>query len=153
MLPADVYNRMGGQQALTPLLNPNGTTSWNVTMLDTALSDAWNYCVAAVGVQADLAGYTDAEIRANFPQLITVTAQKSLRFSWIAGSGGQATPDGIKEIDGMAELQLEKLAERRRKHGAANFSPAPAQRVSQVNMNPHHDRMTLCGFRSTGGLI
>lgn len=153
LVAADVYNRMGGQQALTQLMNPSGTITWNVAMLDTAMGDAWNFVVAAVGVQAELAGYTDSQIREQYPQLITIAAQKSLRFGWLGGSGGQALPQGIKDIDELADAQLQLLAERRRKHGAVGVSPAPAQQISQVRIDQDNSRMTLGGFRSAGGLI
>jgi len=150
---ADVWKRIGGRAALTQLVNPEGTTSWDADTVDTAMQDAWNYVVAAVGVQAELAGYSNAEIRANFPQLVTVGSQKALRFVWVAGSGGQALPAGIQEIDALAEQQLQMLAERRRKHGAVGFSPSPAQAVDGgIDNNPNRDRMTLSGFRD-GGFI
>lgn len=153
LVDADVYNRIGGQDALVQLLDKDGRGTWSVDMLDTAMGDAWNYVVAAVGVQADLGGYTSAEIRDKFPHLITIGAQKSLRFAWVSGSGGQAMPQGITDIDALAEAQIEMLAERRRKVGKADFSPAPAQQVAQVDLNRDSSRMTLAGFRSSGGLI
>lgn len=150
LIESDVWLRIGGRPALTQLANPQGTVRWDAPTVDTGMQDAWNFTVAAVGVQAELTGYTNAEIREKFPHLITVASQKALRFIWVAGSGGQALPEGIKEIDALADQQLQLLAERRRKHGAIGFSPAPAQAVEEIDNNPCHTRMTLRGFREGG---
>lgn len=152
LLDSDVYIRIGGRDKLTQLINPGGTASWDPATLAIVMQDAWNYVVAAVGVQAELTGYTNDELRTNFPQLITLAAQLSIVKAWLYGSAGQAMPDRVVALNAQVEAELQRLAERRRKHGAVGFSPSPAQAVVNIDMNPNHDRMTLSGFRS-GGFI
>jgi hypothetical protein len=149
---ADVWRRIGGRAALTQLVNPGGTTTWDAATVEIGMQDAWNFVVAAVGVQVELAGQTNDQIRENFPHLVTLASQKALRFIWVSGSGGQAVPDGIKELDTLADQQLQMLAERRRKHGAVGFSPSPAQAIENIDLNKFGGRMTLTGFRD-GGFI
>lgn len=152
LLDSDVYIRIGGRDKLTQLINPGGTTSWDPATLAIVMQDAWNYVVAAVGVQAELIGYTNDELRTNFPELITLGAQLSIVKAWLYGSAGQAMPDRVVALQAQVEAELQRLAERRRKHGAVGFSPSPAQAIVNIDMNPNHDRMTLDGFRR-GGLI
>jgi hypothetical protein len=153
LIDSDVYNRIGGQANLVQLLDKAGVGDWDATMLDLAMGDAWNFTVAAVGVQVELAGLTNDQIRTQYPHLITISSQKSLSFVWLAATGGQALPDGIKTIDTLADQQLQMLAERRRKHGAVGVNPPISQAVGQIDNNPCGERMTLRGFRATGGLI
>jgi hypothetical protein len=140
---ADVYNRIGGRAALTQLIDPEGTGAWSPDVLLTAQQDACNEIIAAAGVQAELGGFTIDDFRVKFPHLITLAAHRCIYLCWLYGSAGQACPDRIIALKDDTGRELDQLAERRRKHGAVDFSPTPAQRVTQVDNDPHHRRMTL----------
>lgn len=150
---SDLYNRVGGQAALTQLIDPTGTGTWSAETIELVKQDAWNFVVAAVSVQVELSGLTMAQIRAGYGHLITLASQKGIRLLWNYGTSGQACPPRIVDMDALADQQLQMLAERRRKHGDIGTSPTPSQAVQQVDMNPYRDRMTLSGFRTPGGLI
>lgn len=152
LIDSDVYNRIGGQRALTELMDPNGNGTWDVSMLELAMGDAWNFVVDSAGVQVELSGQTNAEIRANFPSLITIAALKALPFAWLNATGGQALPDGILRYDTLADQHLVALSERRKKHGAVGYEAPISQRVARVDLDPEKNRMTLESFRS-GGFI
>lgn len=152
LIDSDVYNRIGGERALTELMDPNGRGTWDVSMLETAMGDAWNFVVDSAGVQVELAGQTNAEIRTNFPSLITIASLKSLGFSWLNATGGQALPDGILRYDTLADQHLVALSERRKKHGAVGYDAPISQRIDRVDIDPGKTRMTLESFRG-GGFI
>lgn len=153
LVAADIYNRVGGQDKLTQLIDPQGNGTWSEATLELAMQDAWNFVVAAVGVQVELSGLTMQQIRDGYGHLITLAAQKAIRLIWNYGTSGQACPPRITDLDGLADQQLQMLAERRRKHGDIGTNPTPSQAVQRVDMNPLRDRMTLGGFRTSGGLI
>lgn len=150
LLDSDVYIRIGGRDKLTQLINPGGTTSWDPATLATVMQDAWNYVVAAVGVQVELTGQTNDQLRTNFPELVTLAAQLSIVKAWLYGSAGQAMPDRVVALNAQVEAELQRLAERRRKHGAVGFSPSPAQAIENIDLNKFGGRMTLTGFRDGG---
>lgn len=150
---SDIYNRVGGQDKLTQLIDPQGTGTWSTATLELAMQDAWNFVVAAVGVQVELVGLTTQQLRDGYGHLITLASQKTIRLLWNYGTSGQACPQKIIDLDALADQQLQLLAERRRKHGNIGTNPTPAQAVQQVDINPLRDRMTLGGFRTPGGLI
>lgn len=148
---SDVYNRIGGQAALTQLIaDVTQSETWNTDVLDLAMQDAWNLVIDAAGVQAELGGYTNEQLREHFPSFITVASQLALGLCWDYGTSGRAQPDGVKSLVVAAQAQLEMYSRRRRKHGAANYSPQPAQAIANIVL-AGNDRMTLCGFRKTGG--
>lgn len=144
----DVYSRIGGKAALTQLLDPNRTGSWNQATLDRAKQDACNLVLEAAGVQADLAGYAVGEFAAKFPNLVTYAAWKALALCWLYGTSGQAMPDQIAAFDAQAAAGIEMLATRRRKHGATDFSPQPSQQVNGTIVLAGDDRITLAGWKS-----
>lgn len=147
LLEADIYQRVGGQAALTQLIDPNSQGRWDADMLDRAMGDAWTYVISAVQVQADIVGLTVDQIRDRYPDYVTLAAQKTLKFLWVYGSAGQACPAKVVELDRLADAQLQLLAERRRKHGAQNTDPSAAQRVTRIDIDPSNERMTLSSFK------
>ncbi len=147
LLESDVYVRIGGKAALTQLIDPAGTGTWDTTTLQTAMQDAWNFVTAAVQVQADIVGKTIQQLRECYPDYISLAAMKTLKLLWVYGSSGQALPPRIDELDKLADAQLQMLAERRRKHGAQNTQTSAAQRITEINIDPHHRRMTLESFK------
>ncbi len=153
LVAADIYNRVGGQDKLTQLIDPQGNGTWSEATLELAMQDAWNFVVAAVGVQVELSGLTMQQIRDGYGHLITIAALKAIPLVWDYGTSGQARPQNIGERDSRCDQELQLLAERRRKHGNIGTNPTPSQAVQQVDMNPLRDRMTLGGFRTSGGLI
>lgn len=147
LLESDIYQRIGGKPALTQLLDPRQTGTWDPATLDTAMQDAWNYVLAAVQVQADVVGLTVDQLREQYPDYVALAAQKTLKFAWVYGSSGQACPDRIAQLDQLADQQLQQLAERRRKHGAQNSDPGAAQRITRIDNDPCNERMTLRSFK------
>ena len=144
---ADVYSRIGGKAALTQLIDPNRTGTWDQTTLDTAKRDACNIVLEAAGVAADLGGYQAAEFAAKFPNLVTYASLKALALVWTYGTGGQAMPERIASFDAQAMAGIELLATRRRKHGASDYSPQPSQQISGT-IQMGDDRITLSGWKS-----
>lgn len=146
---ADLYNRVGGQAALTQLIDPGRTGRWNTAISLMVRTDACNFVLEAAGVQADLNGYSAADFATKFPNLVTYAAYRAIALAWVAGSGGQAMPPGVAKYDELATQGLELLATRRRKHGASDFSPAPAQQISgSIDNDPDRTRMTLDSWKS-----
>ena len=146
---ADLYNRLGGQAALTQLLDPQGTGAWNPEVSLLARTDACNFVLEAAGVPADMAGYPASDFAAKFPNLVTYAALKAIALAWQYGSGGQAMPAGVVKYDAQADQGLSLLASRRRKHGASDFSPAPSQAVrGSIDNDPDFNRMTLASWRN-----
>lgn len=148
---SDLWLRVGGQAALTQLIDPGKTGRFNPTISLLARTDACNIVLEAAGVQADLNGFAASEFGLRFPNLVTYAALKAIALAWTYGSGGQALPPGLARYDEEANQALELLATRRRKHGASDFSPQPAQAVSgRVDNDPHRDRMTLSSWKNSG---
>lgn len=144
---ADVYSRIGGKAALTQLIDPNRTGTWDQVTLDTAKRDACNIVLEAAGVAADLGGFQATEFAAKFPNLVTYAALKALALVWVYGTGGQAMPERIASFDAQAMAGIELLATRRRKHGASDYSPQPSQQISGT-IQMGEDRITLSGWKS-----
>lgn len=144
---ADVFQRIGGKAALTQLLDPNRTGTWDQATLDSAKQDACNFVLEAAGVAADLGGYQASEFASKFPNLVTYAALKALALVWTYGTGGQAMPDRIAAFDAQAMAGLELLATRRRKHGASDYSPQPSQQINGT-ISMGEGRMTLAGWKS-----
>lgn len=145
---ADVYRRVGGQPALAQLIDPASTGTWDATTLTLAIQDASNLVASAAGVQSQLAGYTQAEYQERFPELVTLASQKALGLVWIYGTSGRAMPPGIESINTLADAELERLRTRRSKHGAVDFSPSPAHRIAQVDIDPDNSRMSLASWKA-----
>ncbi len=143
IIDTDIYNRIGGQAVLTQLIDPQGQGTWNQDILTLAKQDACNEVISAAGVQADLNGFTVDDFRSKFPNLVTLAAQRCIYLNWVYGTSGQACPDRIVALKQDTDAELQRLAERRRKHGAVDFSPSPAQRVAQIDNDPTRTRMTL----------
>lgn len=138
---ADVYNRAGGQAALSQLIDPEGTGTYSTTVLDLAISDASNLVVMAAGVQSVLSGLTQAQIAERFPELVTCTALKALPLCWDYGTSGRARPEHVQGMDARADVLLEALRARRAKHGATDYSSTPNQQVnSNVDNDPNQTR-------------
>ena len=144
----DLYLRIGGRAALTQLMDPNKTGSWNTETSLRARADACNLVIEAAGVQADLAGNTVEQFRDRYPALVTHAAQKALYFCWLYGTGGQACPERITALNTEAEAALENLAKRLRKHGSVDYSPQPAQEV-RGSIELGEGRWTLAGWKSS----
>ncbi len=144
---ADIYNRIGGMPALTQLIDPRYEGAPDPAILGLAQQDACNKVIAAAGVQADLGGFSIPDFREKFPHLVTIAALLCIYNCWDYGSSGQACPPHVEKKKADAELELQQLSLRRLKHGAADFSPNPAQRVTQVDNNPNHTRATLEGYQ------
>lgn len=145
----DLWLRVGGRPALTQLLGGAKNATWNAEMSLRARTDACALVIEAAGVQADLAGYSVEDFRSRFPNLVVHACFKAIALLWLYGTGGQAMPDGVKAFDEQAEAGLEKLATRRRKHGAVDYSPQPAQEVrGSIDNDPGRTRMTLASWRS-----
>lgn len=145
--PADVYNRFGGEAALAQTIDPQGTGTYSTDVLTLAIQDASNRVAAAAGVQVILSGLTQAQYQERFPDLVTLAAQAALILCWTYGTSGRALPENLAALSTAVEAQLQLLAERRRKHGAVDYEPNPAQTVTQVDNDPDHTRMTLSSFR------
>ena len=144
----DLYLRIGGRAALTQLIDPQKTGSWNTETTLRARQDACNLVISAAGVQADLAGNTVEQFRERHPELVTLACFKGLYLCWLSGTGGQACPERITALNAEAEAGMENLAKRRRKHGAVDYSPNPAQEV-RGSISLGSDRSTLAGWRSS----
>lgn len=148
---SDLYKRLGGQAALTQLLDPSKTGSWNATVSLTARTDACNLVLEAAGVQSDLGGYEAADFAIKFPNLVTWASLKAVALAWLYGTSGQAMPERIAQYDAQANAGIEMLAQRRRKHGASDFSPQPAQAIDgAVDMDPEQNRLTLSSWKASG---
>ncbi len=146
---SDLYNRCGGQAALTQLIDPGKTGRWNTAVSLMVRTDACNIVLSAAGVATDLGGVAAGDFAARFPDLVTLAAYKALALAWLAGSGGQAMPAGVQRYDEMADQGLELLATRRRKHGASDYATKPAQQINgSLDMDPLRTKMTMAGFRS-----
>lgn len=137
---ADVYTRAGGQAALSQLIDPQSTGTYSTTTLNIAIADASNYVISAAGVQAQLAGYSQADVATYFPELVTVAAQLAIVFCWDYGTSGRARPDGVQRFWDTGNQMLDNIQERRRKLGAADFSPTPQHAQSQIDMDPDDTR-------------
>lgn len=145
----DLFLRLGGRAALTQLMDPGKTGSWNTESTLRARQDACNLVLAAAGVQADLAGMTIEQFRDRHPELVTLACMKGLHLCWLFGTGGQACPEKITALNAEAEAGMENLAKRRRKHGSVDHSPNPSQEVrGSIDMDPGRTRMTLASWRS-----
>ena len=145
---ADVYRRAGGEAALSQLIDPEGTGTYSTDVLNLAIADATNFVVMAAGVQSQLAGYTQSEMAERFPELVTITALKAIPLCWDYGTSGRARPENIQQMDARADALLQQLAERRRKHGATDFSPSPAHRITQVDNDPDRNRLVLASWKA-----
>lgn len=145
----DLFLRIGGRAALAQLMDPDKSGSWDTQISLRARADACNIVIEAAGVQVDLAGNTVEEFRDRYSALVTHAAQKALYFCWLYGTGGQACPERITALNDEVETALENLAKRRRKHGATDYSPQPAQEVrGSIDNDPGRTRMTLSSWRS-----
>lgn len=147
---ADVYNRFGGEAALSAAIDPEGTGTYSTAVLTLAIQDASNRVASAAGVQVELTvdpAYSQVQFQEKFPELVTLAAQLALVLCWHYGTAGRALPENLAALNVACEAQLQLLAERRRKHGAIDYSPTPAQAVAQVDNDPYLDRMTLSSFR------
>lgn len=147
---ADVYLRFGGEAALAQAIDPDGTGTYSTAVLALAIQDASNRVAMAAGVQVELAvtpAYSQTQFQEKFPELVTLAAQAALILCWTYGTSGRALPDNLAALNVAVEAQLQLLAERRRKHGAIDYSPSPAQTVTEVDNDPNLDRMTLSSFR------
>lgn len=142
----DVYERFGGRAALTQIIDPARQGTWSETTLDLAQEDAWLWVISHGMVQADLEGLTKEQIRAQFPDYISLAARKTVVNLWLAGSSGQALPPRLQELNQELNRQCEALAERRRKHGGQNTDPSAAQRITRISLDDGQ-RMTLASFR------
>ena len=150
---ADVYNRFGGQNALAQTIDPEGTGTYSPAILALAIQDASNRVASAAGVQVSLTTdppYSQTEFQSKFPELVTLAAQAALILCWTYGTSGRALPDNLATLSATVEAQLQLLAERRRKHGAIDYSPAPAQAIARIDNDPDHNRMVLRSWRQTG---
>lgn len=147
---ADVYNRFGGEAALAQTIDPQGTGTYSSAILTLAIQDASNRVAMAAGVQSILSGYTQAQFQEKFPELVTLAAQAALILCWTYGTSGRALPDNLTALNASVEAALQQLAERRRKHGAVDFSPSPNQQISRIDNDPDRNRMTLSSWRQTG---
>lgn len=151
--PADVYNRFGGEAALSQAIDPTGTGTYSTDILTLAIQDASNRVAAAAGVQSILVTdppYSQAQYQEKFPELVTLAAQLALILCWTYGTSGRALPDNLTALNAAVEAQMQLLAERRRKHGAVDYSPAPNQAIAQIDNDPNHNRMVLSSWRMTG---
>lgn len=103
----------------------------------------------AAGVQSDLGGYGATEFSSRFPNLVTYAVFKALYLTWLYGTSGQACPPNVIAFNQEADAGLERLAVRRRKGGAADFSPQPSQEVrGSIDNDPDGSRMTLAGWKT-----
>jgi len=150
---ADVYLRFGGEAALAQAIDPDGTGTYSPAVLLLAKQDASNRVAAAAGVQSVLTvdpPYSQAQYQEKFPELVTLAAQLALVLCWTYGTSGRALPDNLAALSASVEAQLQLLAERRRKHGAIDYSPAPNQAINRIDNDPDHNRMVLRSWRQTG---
>lgn len=145
----DLWRRLGGQDKLTQLCDPTKSGTWDATTTEMARRDACNVVLSAAGVQADLGGLSAADFASKFPDYVTYACWKTIPLVWMYSSSGQAMPEWVAAYDAQATAQLELLATRRRKHGAADFSPQPSQEVrGSIDNDPDRTRMTLSSWRS-----
>lgn len=145
----DLYKRIGGRPALTQLTDGKKTGTWNVETTARARFDACNIVLEAAGVQSDLGGYGATEFSSRFPNLVTYAVFKALYLTWLYGTSGQACPPNVIAFNQEADAGLERLAVRRRKGGAADFSPQPSQEVrGSIDNDPDGSRMTLAGWKT-----
>ena len=145
----DLYSRLGGKAVFTQLLDPQKKGTWNTGTSLRARIDACNIVLEAAGVQSDLGGIPANEFATKFPNLVTWAALKAIALSWLYGGGGTAMPDAIRDFGSQADAAIEKLAQRRRKNGASDYSPTPSQEVSG-SIALSSDRVTLDSYQSGG---
>jgi hypothetical protein len=143
----DLYRRIGGKAALTQLLDPQQTGTWDAETAELAMQDGWNLVVSAAGVQSEFATLTKPQLRDQFPDLIMYASFLALPLLWQYGTSGQAVPQTVKDKEAQAKIDLELYAQRKRKHGSQSTNPAAAQRVALVDPDPDHNRMTLAAFK------
>lgn len=145
----DLYSRLGGKAVFTQLLDPQKKGTWNTTTSLKARADACNIVLEAAGVQSDLGGIPASEFAAKFPNLVTWAAHKAIALAWLYGGGGTVMPDAIASFDKAADAAIDKLAARRRKNGASDYSPAPAQEING-SIALSADRVTLDSYQRGG---
>ena len=83
---------------------------------------------------------------------MTWAVHKAIALAWLYGGGGTAMPDAIASFDKAADAAIDKLAVRRRKNGASDYSPAPAQEING-SIALSADRVTLDSYQRAGTLI
>jgi len=143
----DLYRRIGGKAALTQLIDPQQTGTWDAATVELAMQDGWNMVVSAAGVQSEFSALTKPQLREQFPDLIMYASFLALPLLWQYGTSGQAAPTLVKDREAQAKIDLELYAQRKRKHGSQSTNPAAAQRVALVDPDPDHNRMTLSAFK------
>ncbi len=146
---ADLWKRMGGQDKLTQLLDPQNTGTWDTGLSLTARTDACNKVIAAAGLQAELTNNV-TDFRDNYPHLVTLAAQFAIGLLWDYGTAGQAAPEKVERMVAAAEVELQKIAERRLKQGTVSHNPNAAQQIAAgISLDSDRDlpRITLTNGR------
>lgn len=147
---ADLWRRMGGQDKLTQLLDPERTGTWNTTTSESARQDACNQILASAGIHAE--HVTDiADFRDKFPHLVTVAAQAAIVLLWQYGSSGQAMPEGVQAFALAVAAEREALQTKRIKQGTPEYNPqSPQQIVGAIDLDAGRSRMSLASWKRSG---
>ena len=137
----DVLRRIGGTAAATQIC-PDGAdpSTYDANVMTLAIQDASNAVCMAAKVQTVLSGLTQAEYQARFPELVTLAAQKAPYLFWLYGTHGQACPERVTVLNAAADVELERLRQRKSAYGAVDFDPTPNQQVAQVDNDPNQTR-------------
>mgnify|MGYP001349937614 CR=1 FL=1 len=146
----DLWRRVGGQDKLTQLLDPQGTGTWDPGTAEIARADASNRVLAAAGVQAEHV-LDVTEFRDKYPHLVTVGAQLAICLLWEYGSSGQALPQHLADRKTQVNAELSDIQQRRLKQGSVSFNPVSGQRIaSGVSLDPNSDRLSLASWKASG---
>lgn len=150
LVDADLWQRMGGRDKLTQLLDPEKTGVWDATTAAIARADACNEVLASAGIHSEHV-VNIAEFRDKFPHLVTIAAQYAVVLVWQYGSSGQAKPEGIADLAAKSEASLELLRAKKIKQGTPEFNPQSAQKiVGAIDLDPGNGRMTLGSWKRGG---
>ncbi len=150
LVDADLWRRMGGQDKLTQLIDPERTGVWDAVTAETARQDACNQILASAGIHAEHV-VDVTEFRDKFPHLVTVAAQLAIVLLWQYGSSGQAMPDGVAAMAAFVSAEREQIVQKRLKQGTPEFNPQSAQRiVGAIDLDPDRNRMTLGSWKRGG---
>lgn len=147
----DVYQRFGGQAALTQALDPKGTGSYDLPSLQSFIQQASEEVAARANVVIQVQAIAKAvaqgkEAWSNYPLLVYLSADLTVVKVWRYGTSGQAMPDQIRELEMRVLDDLEKIRKLELSIGAPAAYPTHQANITVVDMDPGNRRMSLKGF-------